>query len=59
MKIRILSDLHIDQNPKFELKNKNVFTIIAGDISKDYKLTTKWIQDNIKEGLFKIGRAHV
>lgn len=52
MKIRILSDLHIDQNPKFELKNKNVFTIIAGDISKDYKLTTKWIQENIKEGLF-------
>lgn len=52
MQIRILSDLHIDQNPKFELKNKSIFTIIAGDISKDTSITSQWIGNNLEQGLF-------
>lgn len=56
MKIRVISDLHIDVNKdNFELENKDIFTIIAGDIAGHPEVTTKWVQDNIKEGVFVEG----
>ena len=57
MKIRILSDLHIDINGKYplELEDKDVFTVIAGDTSSHPDLTSKWIDNNIHNGLFIAG----
>lgn len=57
MKIRIISDLHIDLNCQYplSLRNKNIFTIIAGDISGHPEYSKKWIDANIKNGLFIAG----
>ena len=57
MKIRILSDLHLDVNSKypFSLKDKDTFTILCGDTSGDPEITKKWIDDNIKSGVFVCG----
>lgn len=52
MQVRILSDLHIDQNREFSLQDKDTFTIIAGDISKDINISINWIRANLKQGLF-------
>lgn len=52
LQVRILSDLHIDQNPPFTLENKNIFTIIAGDISKNTDITVNWIKSNLTNGIF-------
>ncbi len=57
MKIRILSDLHLDINEKhpFTLDDKSIFTIICGDISGNIKQTTQWIDNNMKQGVFVEG----
>ena len=55
MKVRILSDLHINQNGNFELTDKEIFTIVAGDISKDFFQLKSWLQQNIKNGIFILG----
>ena len=57
MKIRIISDLHIDVNSKypFKLKDKETFTIICGDISGYLDKTSNWLNKNIKRGLFVAG----
>lgn len=56
MQIRVISDLHIDINEKYPINyNDDIFTIIAGDISGDPVLSTKWLKDNIKTGLFVHG----
>lgn len=57
MQIRVLSDIHIDINenhpiPEFE---DDVFTIIAGDVSGDPVVSSYWIEDNIKNGVFVHG----
>lgn len=52
MQVRILSDLHIDQNRHLELEDKNTFTIIAGDISKNPNISIDWIRANLRKGLF-------
>lgn len=54
MKLRILSDLHLDinDNVPFSLANKDVFTIICGDISGNPRQTIEWINNNIKQGVF-------
>ena len=57
MQIRVLSDIHIDINenypiPEFE---DDVFTIVAGDISGDPVVSSYWIEDNIKHGVFVHG----
>lgn len=53
MKIRVISDLHIDINEKHPITyDDDIFTIIAGDISGDPVLSTQWINDNIKNGIF-------
>ncbi len=57
MKIRIISDLHIDVNSKypFKLKDKETFTIICGDISGYLDKTSNWLNKNIKRGLLVAG----
>lgn len=59
MKIRVISDLHLDLNDRFpfSLRNdeKNVFALVAGDISGNVRLTSRWIKDNIKNGMFVVG----
>ena len=59
MKIRIISDLHIDVNDgfPFSLKGdeKEVFALLAGDISGNVKLTARWLKSNIRRGMFVAG----
>ena len=57
MKIRVVSDLHIDVNAgyPFKLKDKNTFTIICGDTSAYFDKTSKWLRQNIKQGIFIAG----
>lgn len=52
MKIRIISDLHIDLNKEYPRYDDDIFTIVAGDISGDPYTTVGWIRNNIKNGLF-------
>ena len=53
MKIRVLSDLHIDVNDRspLRLKDNDTFTIIAGDTAASPELATEWIRQNIQKGL--------
>ena len=60
MKIRILSDLHLDINKDYDLdlhKNgaNDVFTLIAGDICGDPRKTIEWIKKNVHQGGFCCG----
>lgn len=57
MKIRVLSDLHLDINTgmPFRLKNTEIFTVICGDISGYYSKTAKWLERNVKRGVFVAG----
>ena len=59
MKIRVISDLHVDINQHFPfaLKNeeKDVYAIVAGDVSGNVKLSAKWMMDNIHQGVFIVG----
>ena len=59
MKVRILSDLHLDVNSShaFKLigKEKDVFTVLAGDTSGDPQLTIAWAKKNLKQGLLISG----
>ena len=57
MKIRVLSDLHIDLNNKYpyNLSNKDIFTVICGDISGSVDTTCQWIDNNVHNGLFVAG----
>lgn len=58
MKIRVLSDLHIDVNKDYPFTLDSLddcFTIIAGDISGSPDKTIEWINNNIKSGVFVCG----
>lgn len=57
MKIRVLSDLHLDINAglPLRLKDKDVFTILCGDISAYFTQTSKWLRQNVKNGVFVAG----
>lgn len=57
MKIKILSDLHLDVNEKYPLSlpDTDVFTIICGDISGYMSDTINWINQNVKQGVFVEG----
>ena len=59
MKIRVVSDLHLDVNERFPFSlrgdEKDVFALVSGDVSGNVKLTSKWIKDNIKNGMFVVG----
>lgn len=57
MKIRILSDLHLDVNREepFSLRDKDTFTILCGDVSGDPAITKDWIRKNVRHGVFVAG----
>lgn len=56
MKIRILSDLHVDYNDRYNLKyDDDIFTIICGDTAQTPKNGIEWIKNNIKNGLVICG----
>lgn len=52
MKVRVISDLHIDINEDYPITyDDDIFTIVAGDISGDPIISVEWIKQNIKNGL--------
>ena len=57
MKVRVLSDLHLDVNASrfIELKDKDVFTVLCGDTAGDPIIAKKWIKKNVHHGLFIAG----
>lgn len=59
MKIRILSDLHVDYNERFPLEipadKQNIFTILCGDTAGDPRITIDWVKRNMKCGLLCSG----
>lgn len=60
MKLRIISDLHLDVNDRYPVeipkKTRDVFTLIAGDISGDpFKTSIPWIRENIQRGAIVAG----
>lgn len=62
MKIRLVSDLHIDVNSKFKvsfLGLEDVFTLVAGDISGYPDMTISWLKNNISKGIFISGNHDV
>ncbi|MBR6411560.1 MAG: metallophosphoesterase [Alphaproteobacteria bacterium] len=60
MKLRVLSDLHVDINNRY-MPNRSlrlegdVFTLIAGDTADSPKKAIDWIQKNIQNGLVIAG----
>lgn len=51
MRIRVISDIHIDINKNDKPNNfSDDFVICCGDISGDRISTEKWIKNNIKRG---------
>lgn len=59
MKIRIMSDLHLDVNSNYPLqlpeKDKGVFTILAGDTAGEVADGIFWIRDNCPYGVCVAG----
>ena len=57
MKIRVLSDLHVDINWRYplELDDKDTFTIVAGDTANNVDQSIAWTQKNVKQGLVIAG----
>lgn len=57
MKLRIISDIHADinRNENYKFNFNDDFMIICGDISGDRFTTEKWINENIKSGIFVEG----
>src|SRR5574344_2001238 len=55
MKIRIVSDIHCDINEYKKFNFEDEFIICCGDISGDRFTTEKWVNENIKQGIFVAG----
>ena len=63
MKLRLISDVHIDVNSNYNVnlnkgKTNNVFTLVAGDISGHPDATTEWVKKNMKGGGVFISGNH-
>jgi len=60
MKIRAVSDLHIDINRRAPLKlSDDVFTIVGGDICGRPEDAVEWVKKNMKRGAFISGNHDV
>lgn len=64
MKIRLISDLHIDINQKYPLdlhrnSSNDVFTLVAGDICGSPTKAIDWIKRNMHQGAFISGNHDV
>lgn len=60
MKIRLISDLHIDINSNYPLDlhqdgANDVFTLVAGDVSGHPHMTIDWLKKNVHQGAFICG----
>lgn len=56
MKIRVISDLHLDVNYNYPISyNDDIFTVVCGDISSDIDELAYWVKTNIKQGVFVAG----
>lgn len=56
MKIRVISDLHLDVNYNYPISyDDDIFTVICGDISSDLDELAYWVKTNIKQGVFVAG----
>lgn len=57
MKIRIISDLHIDINRDYplELADKDVFTVVCGDTAGETEEGIEWIRKNVRRGVIVNG----
>jgi len=57
MKVRVISDLHLDVNKlkPFSLKKDGTFTVICGDTSGDPNKSIPWIHENVGKGLVVAG----
>ena len=65
MKIRVLSDLHVDVNEMYAchknekldkaLSDNDVFTIVAGDTAGQPEVAIDWIQRHVRQGLVIAG----
>lgn len=55
MKIRIMSDLHLDVNEKYPLylpdEDKDTFTILAGDTAGEIDMGVEWVKENCPNGV--------
>lgn len=64
MKIRLISDLHLDINAKYDLdfkheKLEDMFTIVAGDICGSPEKSAQWLKWNLSRGAFVSGNHDV
>ena len=64
MKIRLISDLHLDINADYDLDFKaegldDMFTIVAGDICGSPEKSAQWLKCNISRGAFVSGNHDV
>ena len=61
MKLRIISDLHLDVNfnVPLSLEDKDVFTLIAGDVAGDPSVAVKWLRENVHNGIVVAGNHMV
>lgn len=66
MKFRVISDLHVDVNEKypFELMDnydhdKNVITLVAGDVSGDPQIDYRWLHENTNYKGFLVSGNHI
>jgi len=63
MKFRVISDLHVDVNERypFELmdNDKNVITLVAGDVSGDPEIDYKWLHENTNYSGFLVSGNHI
>lgn len=57
MKVRVISDLHLDVNREhpFSLEANDTFTVVLGDTSGDPNITIPWIRKNVRRGLVIAG----
>lgn len=59
MKIRIMSDLHLDVNRNYPLqlpqKDRGIFTILAGDVAGETDWGVQWIKENCPYGVCVAG----
>jgi len=60
MKIRLVSDLHLDINDDYDVTlnvngENDVFTLVAGDVCGTVESTIEWMKNNVKRGAFCAG----
>lgn len=56
MKLRIISDLHVDVNHSIPLEyDDDVFTVVCGDISGYAEDSIQWLVKNVRNGVFVSG----